>query len=137
MTEAVVNDVALRPNYRVDEIRNEGDFNLLNPGENQLRARIIINAGGLDSARIDGLFGYERFSITPRRGELIVFDKEARKLLNSIILPVPTSGMDTLPTPKNPGAQKNELALESADAMIQFRPETVVDRISPRAAMWI
>ena len=45
--------------------------------------------------------------------------------------------MDTLPIPKNPAAQKNELTLESAESMTQFRPETVVDRISPRAAMWI
>ena len=54
-----------------------------------------------------------------------------------IVLPVSSSGMDTLPVPKNPAAQKNELTLESAESMTQFRPETVVDRISPRAAMWI
>ena len=29
------------------------------------------------------------------------------------------------------------LTLESADAMSNYQPETVVDRISPRAAMWI
>lgn len=29
------------------------------------------------------------------------------------------------------------LSLESADTMSNYRPETVVDRISPRAAMWI
>jgi hypothetical protein len=29
------------------------------------------------------------------------------------------------------------LTLESADALITFQPETVVERISPRAAMWI
>jgi len=29
------------------------------------------------------------------------------------------------------------LSLESAEAMSNYRPETVVDRISPRAAMWI
>jgi fermentation-respiration switch protein FrsA (DUF1100 family) len=45
--------------------------------------------------------------------------------------------MDTLPVPKNPAAQKNELSLESAEAMVHYRPESVVDRISPRAAMWI
>jgi hypothetical protein len=56
---------------------------------------------------------------------------------SEIILPVATSGMDTLPMPKNPAAQKNELTLESVEAMIQFKPETVVDKISPRAAMWI
>lgn len=56
---------------------------------------------------------------------------------SEIVLPVSSSGMDTLPVPKNPAAQKNELSLESVEAMIQYRPESVVDRISPRAAMWI
>ncbi len=31
------------------------------------------------------------FTITPRRGELIVFDKLARPLVGSILLPVPTA----------------------------------------------
>lgn len=34
-------------------------------------------------------------------------------------------------------ARKRELTLESAEAMISFKPESVVDTISPRAAMWI
>ena len=67
-----------------------------------------------------------------------VLTGESRRVITSeVVLPVSSSGMDNLPTPKNPAAQKNELPLESADAMIHYRPETVVDRISPRAAMWI
>jgi glycerol-3-phosphate dehydrogenase len=34
--------------------------------------------------------GSEGFTVTPRRGELIVFDKLSRPLVNHIILPVPT-----------------------------------------------
>jgi alpha-beta hydrolase superfamily lysophospholipase len=63
--------------------------------------------------------------------------KSRRVVTSEISLPAPRSGMDTLPAPKSPEVQKNELSLESVEAMIQFRPETVVDRISPRAAMWI
>ncbi len=63
---------------------------------------------------------------------------ESRRILTAeIVLPVSSSGMDTLPKPKNPAAQKNELPLESVDAMIQYRPELVVAGISPRAALWI
>jgi len=63
---------------------------------------------------------------------------ESRRVITEeIVLPVSTSGMDTLPIPKNPAAQKNKLPLESADAMIQYRPESVVADISPRAALWI
>ena len=63
---------------------------------------------------------------------------ESRRVITAeIALLSPSSGIDTLPVTKNPAAQKNELTLESAEAMIQFRPEMVVDRIAPRAAMWI
>jgi alpha/beta superfamily hydrolase len=63
---------------------------------------------------------------------------ESRRVLTSeIVLPVPSSGMDTLPIPKNPAAQKNELTLASVRAMIDFKPERVVQSIAPRAAMWI
>jgi glycerol-3-phosphate dehydrogenase len=35
--------------------------------------------------------GHERFTVRPRRGELIVFDKLARSLVNHVLLPVPTA----------------------------------------------
>src|SRR6202042_540072 len=56
-----------------------------------VRARWVINAGGLGGDLIDTLFGHHRFTITPRRGELIVFDKLARPLVDTIVLPVPTN----------------------------------------------
>jgi glycerol-3-phosphate dehydrogenase len=40
---------------------------------------------------VDRMFGGVGFTIRPRKGELIVFDKLARPLLSSIILPVPTA----------------------------------------------
>ena len=36
------------------------------------------------------MLGHDRFTVTPRRGELIVFDKLARPLVGRIILAVPT-----------------------------------------------
>ena len=56
-----------------------------------LRGRWVVNAAGLGSDVIDGMFGGDGFTIRPRRGELIVFDKLARSLLRSILLPVPTA----------------------------------------------
>ena len=56
-----------------------------------VRARWVINAAGLGSDVIDAMFGGGGFTITPRRGELIVFDKLARPLLRSVLLPVPTA----------------------------------------------
>ncbi len=56
-----------------------------------LRGRWVVNATGLGSDVIDRMFGGDGFTIRPRRGELIVFDKLARTLLRSILLPVPTA----------------------------------------------
>jgi glycerol-3-phosphate dehydrogenase len=56
-----------------------------------LNCRYLVNAAGLNSDEVDHAFGHDTFHVTPRRGELIVFDKFARSLLSHILLPVPTS----------------------------------------------
>ena len=59
--------------------------------EGTVRARWLVNAAGLGADHIDALLGYRDFVVTPRRGQLIVFDKLARRLLTRILLPVPTA----------------------------------------------
>jgi glycerol-3-phosphate dehydrogenase len=54
-----------------------------------VRCRWTVNAAGLGADTVDRLFGHDRFTITPRRGELLVFDKLARPLADRIVLPVP------------------------------------------------
>ncbi|GAA2181828.1 NAD(P)/FAD-dependent oxidoreductase [Brooklawnia cerclae] len=56
-----------------------------------VRARWVVNAAGLGSDHIDRAFGFDRFTVTPRRGELFVFDKLTRTMVSEILLPVPTS----------------------------------------------
>jgi glycerol-3-phosphate dehydrogenase len=56
-----------------------------------LHCRWLVNAAGLGSDTIDRMLGGDGFTIRPRRGELIVFDKLARPLLGRILLPVPTA----------------------------------------------
>jgi glycerol-3-phosphate dehydrogenase len=51
----------------------------------------VVNAAGLGSDVIDRAFGNERFTIVPRRGQLLVFDKQARPLVNHVLLPVPSA----------------------------------------------
>ena len=51
---------------------------------------MLANAAGLASDEIDRMLGGSGFSVTPRRGELIVFDKLSRSLVNHIVLAVPT-----------------------------------------------
>ena len=57
----------------------------------RIRARFVVNAAGLHGDELHRLLGLDGFTIRPRRGELIVFDKLARPLLNRTLLPVPTA----------------------------------------------
>ena len=55
------------------------------------RARQVINCAGLYGDRVDQmLISESNFEIRPRKGQFVVYDKSARSLLNSILLPVPT-----------------------------------------------
>jgi glycerol-3-phosphate dehydrogenase len=56
-----------------------------------VRCGWAVNAAGLGSDEVDRMFGGDGFTIRPRKGELIVYDKLARPLVNSIVLPVPTA----------------------------------------------
>jgi glycerol-3-phosphate dehydrogenase len=50
-----------------------------------------MNAAGLRSDDVHWMAGHEGFTVTPRRGELIVYDKLARPLVSHVLLPVPTA----------------------------------------------
>jgi len=52
----------------------------------------VVNCAGLFGDILDqALLGSAKFQIKPRKGQFVVFDKAAAKLVNSIILPVPTN----------------------------------------------
>ena len=91
-TEAVVNGVTLRLATRVlgREPSTMATHALLT-SSGVVHADHVVNAAGLASDEIDRLFGHATFTVTPRRGELIVFDKLARPLVGHVLLPVPTA----------------------------------------------
>ena len=68
-----------------------GAHNTLHTNNGDIDAHHVINAAGLYSDEIDGVFGIKDFTVIPRRGELMVFDKLSRSLISHIILPVPSS----------------------------------------------
>lgn len=91
-TEAVLRGVDLRLLFRVARVQRDASVTHLVSADNRVvSARFVINAAGLGGDVIDGLFGHERFTVTPRRGELLVYDKQARQLVDRIVLPVPTA----------------------------------------------
>jgi glycerol-3-phosphate dehydrogenase len=89
-TQAVVNGVTLKLNFRVQGIRTEDDIHVVSSETETVQTRWVINAAGLYSDEVNGRFGHADFKVTPRRGELIVYDKLARALVNHVLLPVPT-----------------------------------------------
>jgi glycerol-3-phosphate dehydrogenase len=90
-TEAVLTGCDLRRSTPVETVSrlDQGGFTLSIPG-GEVTARYLVNAAGLHSDELDRMLGHDGFTVTPRRGELIVFDKLARPLVDHIVLAVPT-----------------------------------------------
>jgi glycerol-3-phosphate dehydrogenase len=89
-TEAVANGVELRLDTRVERVRPAPGAHELATGAGPVHTRWLVNAAGLHADELDRQLGHGGFTVTPRRGQLIVFDKLARPLLGHILLPVPT-----------------------------------------------
>ena len=72
------------------DVGRDGEGWLLQTSGGPIRAGWVVNAAGLGADLLNRRFGHDEFTIAPRRGQLIVFDKLARGLVSSIVLPVPT-----------------------------------------------
>jgi glycerol-3-phosphate dehydrogenase len=55
-----------------------------------VRARVVVNAAGNHGDLIEAIARPSPFAIKPRKGQFVVFDKPASRLIASSILPVPT-----------------------------------------------
>ena len=57
-----------------------------------VRANHVVNCAGLYGDLVNSsVFGQAPFTITPRKGQFVVYDKAASRLAHSVILPVPTA----------------------------------------------
>jgi glycerol-3-phosphate dehydrogenase len=90
-TDAVLRGATLLREHLVTGVEVTDRFTALHTSRGDVTARWVINAAGLGADVIDRAFGYDRFVVTPRRGELLVFDKQARPLAPRIVLPVPSA----------------------------------------------
>ncbi|MES9520486.1 FAD-dependent oxidoreductase [Streptomyces capoamus] len=89
-TQAVRAGVDLHLNTAVRGA-DRADGHLLTTSRGTLRARHLVNAAGLHADTLDRALGHDDFTVTPRRGQLLVYDKFARPLVRHILLPVPTA----------------------------------------------
>ena len=90
-SQAVLAGVDLRRSEPVTALeRADSDGWTVETARGTVTAGWIVNAAGLRSDEVHRMAGHEGFTVTPRRGELIVFDKLSRPLVNHVLLPVPT-----------------------------------------------
>jgi glycerol-3-phosphate dehydrogenase len=90
-TDAVARGATLLRRHQVTSVDVGAGTSRLSTTGGEITARWIVNAAGLGADHVDAMLGHTRFTVTPRRGELIVFDKFARPLAPCIVLPVPSS----------------------------------------------
>ncbi|CAL9374274.1 L-2-hydroxyglutarate dehydrogenase [Streptomyces sp. enrichment culture] len=90
-TQAVRHGVHLHLDCRVERVSRTGGPHELTTSRGTLRARRLVNAAGLHADTLDRQLGHHDFTVTPRRGQLLVHDKFARALVRHILLPVPTA----------------------------------------------
>ena len=81
-----------RMGWRVAAIsRTPGGLELEEPGGGRLRAHVVVNCAGLRADEVAGMAGDHSFEIYPRKGEFLVFDPPDGRVLEQILLPVPTA----------------------------------------------
>jgi glycerol-3-phosphate dehydrogenase len=140
-TEAVLAGCELRRSTPVTGVdRIPGGFRVTTP-DGAMTARNLVNAAGLRSDEIDRMLGGDTFVVTPRRGELIVFDKLSRPLVHHILLAVPTKvskGVLVSPTvfgnlmvgPTADDVERKDDTSSTAEGLADLRREA--GRIVPR-----
>ena len=89
-TQAVLAGVELRRNEQVMAMQRDDNGWRVTTSRGSLTTSWVVNAAGLYSDEVNRLAGHDEFTVTPRCGELIVFDKLSRPLVRHVLLPVPT-----------------------------------------------
>jgi glycerol-3-phosphate dehydrogenase len=90
-TQAVLAGATLRRTERVTGLSRAESSWHLETSQGGVLARWVVNAAGLRADEVHRMAGFDGFTVTPRRGELLVFDKLSRRLVSHVLLPVPTA----------------------------------------------
>lgn len=90
-TDARRRGASVLTGHRVESVTVGEADTVLHTTGGEVAATWVVNAAGLGADDLDAAWGHRRFTVTPRRGELFVFDKLARPMVPVIVLPVPSS----------------------------------------------
>jgi len=92
LLQALANGAACRRGCEVLSGIFDGEAWRLETSRGPVQGCAVVNCAGLYGDLVDErLLGERRFAIRPRKGQFVVFDKAAARLVKSIILPVPTA----------------------------------------------
>ena len=79
---------------------DDGRFILSVNGEEKYDVKYIVNAAGVYADKINNMVSAKKLSITPRRGEYVLMDREVGELVDHTIFQLPTKlGKGVLVTP--------------------------------------
>jgi len=99
---AMRNDVELATGYEVVSCERQHGLWVVGAADGRtIAARFIVNAAGLYADRISQLCHAEEFTITPRKGEEYLLDRNSKARPERVIFPVPTKhskGVLIIPT---------------------------------------
>ncbi len=140
-TQAVLAGVELRRHEQVTDLTRLASHWLVATSRGTLTAEWVINAAGLRSDEVHRMAGLQGFTVRPRRGELIVFDKLSRALVSHVLLPVPTEktkGVLVAPTvfgnvmlgPTADDVERKDDTGSTADGIARLR--AAAERLMPR-----
>ena len=62
----------------------------VNTARGRIATRFVVNAAGVHSGDVARMAGDDSFTITPRRGEYVLFDHSVGDLVNAVVFPTPT-----------------------------------------------
>ena len=91
MGNAMDNGASLKLNFEVSSIEREGEgFTVCSTDGQYVYADYVINCAGVYSDEIAKLVGDDSFTVTPRRGEYMLLDREAGDLITHTVFRCPS-----------------------------------------------
>ena len=93
---AIQNGVSFFMNNEVQTIKKESKTFIITTSINEYKCDILINSAGLYADKVANMAGDTSFTIYPCRGEYLILDTNAGKLINRPVYPVPHQGVGGL-----------------------------------------
>lgn len=97
---AVKNGVCFRANQEVKSMEKTSYGFLVKTASDRYETKTVVNAAGVDCAKLAGMLGVNTYEIEPNKGEYYLLDKSQRPLVHHVIFQCPTKeGKGTLIAP--------------------------------------